>query len=89
MRAGYHPVAIASGGSGGGGGGGGGGGQRGQWHPPFRKKKNLHAYFLTINNPALAILLTVGRYTGATPGACDTSNNAHQKITSQPHPLAA
>ena len=43
-----------------GGSGRGGGGQRRQWHPPFRKK-NLHAYFLTINNPALAILLSSSR----------------------------
>ena len=70
----------------------GGGGQRGQWHPPFRKK-NLHAYFLTINNPALAVLFSSNRLEdirGLHSEACDSSNNAHQKInTRQPHPLAA
>ena len=63
--------------SGGSGGGRGGGGAKGAMAPPF-KKKDLHAYFLTINNPALAILLSSSR--GLHSGACDSSNNAHQKI---------
>ena len=58
--------------------------------PPFRKKENLHAYFLTINNPALVILLSSSQLEdirGLHSGACDSSNNAHRN--SQPHPLAA
>ena len=56
---------------------GGGGGQRGKWNPPFR---NLHAYFLTINNPVLAILLSsswLEDIRGLHSRACDSSNNAH------------
>ena len=56
-----------------------GGEQRGQWHPPFR---NLHAYFLTINNPALAILLSSSRL----GGGLATLQITHTKMVS-PTPL--
>ena len=67
-----------------------GGGHKGGNGTPLSEKRNMHAYFLTINNPALAILLSSSRLEdirGLHSGACDSSNNAHQK--SQPHSLAA
>ena len=47
---------------------------------PFRNK-NLHAYVLTINNPALAILLSSSRLGGYTLGLA-TLQIMHTKIVS-------
>ena len=67
---------ITSGGSRGGGGGGKGGNGT-----PLSEKK-LACLLLTINNPALAILLSSSRLEdirGLHSGACDSSNNATTK----------